>query len=74
MCWLNSRIVIIIIIIIIIIVITQRANAEYVNNTTRQQTPLHQCAQYWHKRDMSRELHFNMCKEIGVKLDKEHWY
>jgi hypothetical protein len=20
------------------------------------------------------QLHFNLCKEIGVKLDKEHWY
>jgi hypothetical protein len=20
------------------------------------------------------QLHFNVCKELGVKLDKEHWY
>jgi hypothetical protein len=20
------------------------------------------------------QLHFNICKEIGVKLDNEHWY
>ena len=20
------------------------------------------------------EMHFNMCKEMGVKLDKKHWY
>jgi hypothetical protein len=23
---------------------------------------------------VSAELHFNICKEIGVQLDKEHWY
>jgi hypothetical protein len=42
---------------------------------TRQQTRLYQHAQYWQKnstyRDMTvcAELHFNMCKEMGVKLD-----
>jgi hypothetical protein len=23
---------------------------------------------------MCAELHFNICKEIGVKLDNKHWY
>jgi hypothetical protein len=23
---------------------------------------------------MCAQLHFNVCKEIGVKLDNEHWY
>jgi len=23
---------------------------------------------------MCAQLHFNICKEIGVKLDNEHWY
>jgi hypothetical protein len=24
--------------------------------------------------EVCAELHFNICKEIGVKLDKKHWY
>jgi hypothetical protein len=27
----------------------------------------------WHDR-VSAQLHFNICKEIGVQLDKKHWY
>ena len=23
---------------------------------------------------MCAQLHFNICKEVGVKLDKKHWY
>jgi hypothetical protein len=23
---------------------------------------------------VSAEIHFNICKEIGVQLDKKHWY
>ena len=23
---------------------------------------------------MSAQIHFNICKEIGVQLDKRHWY
>ena len=23
---------------------------------------------------MCAQLHFNICKETGVKLDNEHWY
>ena len=23
---------------------------------------------------MSAKIHFNICKETGVKLDKKHWY
>ena len=23
---------------------------------------------------MCARLHFNICEQIGVKLDKEHWY
>ena len=23
---------------------------------------------------MCAQLHFNICKEIGVKLDNKHWY
>ena len=23
---------------------------------------------------MSAQIHFNICKEIGVQLDKKHWY
>ena len=23
---------------------------------------------------VSAQIHFNMCKEIGVQLDKKHWY
>ena len=23
---------------------------------------------------MSAQLHFNICKETGVQLDKKHWY
>jgi hypothetical protein len=27
----------------------------------------------WHDR-VSAQLHFNICKETGVQLDKKHWY
>jgi hypothetical protein len=59
--------------IIIIIIIT-------VNNLMRQWNTSYQHAQYWQKnstyRDMivCAELHVNICKEIGVKLDNKHWY
>jgi len=36
-----------------------KANAEYVNNTTRQQTPLHQRAQYGRREIVSRECLLN---------------
>ena len=27
----------------------------------------------WHDK-VSAQVHFNICKEIGVQLDKKHWY
>jgi hypothetical protein len=27
-----------------------------------------------HMLKVSAQLHFNICKEIGVQLDKKHWY
>jgi len=27
----------------------------------------------WHDK-MSAQIHFDICKEIGVQLDKKHWY
>jgi hypothetical protein len=27
----------------------------------------------WHDK-VSAQLHFNICKETGVQLDKKHWY
>ena len=27
----------------------------------------------WHDK-VSAQIHFNICKEIGVQLDKKHWY
>jgi len=45
----------------------------------RQWNTSYQHDQYWQKRKTKRhkrvctELHFNICKEIGVKLYNEHW-
>jgi membrane-bound lytic murein transglycosylase MltF len=58
----------------------QIVNADYVTNLRRQQTSLCQRAQYWQKNNTSSDmiecaqLHFNTCKELGVKLDSELWY
>ena len=31
--------------------------------------------QYVKRHDkVSAQIHFNICKEIGVQLDKKHWY
>ena len=31
--------------------------------------------QYVKRHDkVSAQIHFNICKEIGVQLDKQHWY
>ena len=41
---------------------------------------LYQQAQHWQKNTTLRDitdcaqLHFNIPKEIGMKLDNEHWY
>ena len=47
----------------------------------RQWNTSYQHAKYWQKNNTYRymirvcaELHFNICKEIGVKLDNKHWY
>jgi hypothetical protein len=57
----------------------QIANTDSVNNLIRQCNTSHHHAQYWQKNSTLKrrdsvcaELHFNICKEIGVKLDIEH--
>jgi hypothetical protein len=50
------------------------------NNLTRQYSTLYQHDQRWQKQyikihyTVCAQLHFNKCKEIGVKLATEHWY
>ena len=54
-------IMIIIMMIIIIIIITA--------------CPIMAKQQYTKRHDRVRaQLHFNICKETGVQLDKKHWY
>jgi hypothetical protein len=37
--------------------------------------PILEKEQYVKQHDgVSAQLHFNICKEIGVQLDKKHWY
>jgi hypothetical protein len=37
--------------------------------------PIYVKEQYKKKQDtVCAQLHFNICKEIRVKLDNEHWY
>ena len=58
----------------------KRANSDYLHYLTRQWTQLHQCIQKWqnkiHKErgESVAQLHFNICKELGVKLNNKHWY
>jgi hypothetical protein len=59
----------------------QTANADSVNNFMRVWSTSYQHAQNLQKnntkRDMIRvctELHFNLCKEIGVKLNNKNYY
>ena len=56
-------------------------NAHSVNNLIRlcdsslSAFPILTKEQYIKRRDiMCAELHYNVCKEIGVILDNEHWY
>lgn len=50
------------------------------NNLTRQYSTLYQHDQRWQKQyikihyTVCAQLHFNICKEIGVKLATQHWY
>jgi len=53
---------------------------QTINNLMRQWNTSYQYAQYWQKNSTQRcdkvcaQLHFNMCKEMGVKLDNKNWY
>jgi hypothetical protein len=51
-------------------------NADYVTSLRKHKTTLYQRAQYWQKNNTSKDmirvctqLRFNVCKEIGVKVD-----
>jgi len=59
----------------------QIENVEYVNNLMRQDITLYQHVQYWLKNTTQKrhvrvcaQLHFNICMETRLKLDKEQWY